>query len=438
MPSNEVVIMCDTFIALGNATASKSAILGKNSDREPNEAQEILHVPAVSHETSLVQCTYIQIPQVSHTYEVILSKPFQMWGAEMGCNEHGVAIGNEAIFTNVKKAKSNSGLTGMDVLRLSLERSKDAEEALKVCTSLIEKYGQDACGGYQDQSFYYDNSFIIADGVTAWKLETAGRSWAAKRIVGFDSISNGISITDDYDDIYVDGSSHSSPDKSTSFRRQYGEQLMDTMTRWKSRQACTIGPLKKHKGSIDLSLAIAILKTHEKSQDQFKPHSSTARSVCMHASGFLNPSQTTGSMVVEWNKNGSPTVWLTGTSMPCLSIYKPFFFQAPIKMITPSSSPDASLWWKAERLHRWIAADYQNRRLSYSSLCKELQQKMFNEIGASWEERNKRDFSQRCWEEHLALIKRYTAENNIKDLTPKSFFHPLYRYFWNKQNELFA
>lgn len=42
--------MCDTFVAVTEATADGSVILGKNSDREPNEAQPIVHLPAADHE----------------------------------------------------------------------------------------------------------------------------------------------------------------------------------------------------------------------------------------------------------------------------------------------------------------------------------------------------------------------------------------------------
>ena len=63
-------------------------------------------------------CTYIEIDQAPKTHAVILSKPAWMWGAEMGANEHGVCIGNEAVWT---KLNSDDDLTerllGMDMVR---------------------------------------------------------------------------------------------------------------------------------------------------------------------------------------------------------------------------------------------------------------------------------------------------------------------------------
>ena len=118
--------MCDTVVALGSVTADGLTLFGKNSDREPNEAHHLLRVPAANHPAgSTVKCTYVDIPQVNHTYEVLLAKPFWIWGAEMGANEHGVTIGNEAVFTKVPYDKQ-PGLIGMDFLRLALERAQTA------------------------------------------------------------------------------------------------------------------------------------------------------------------------------------------------------------------------------------------------------------------------------------------------------------------------
>jgi len=101
--------MCDTIVALGDATLDGTVILAKNSDRQPNEAQVLAHVPGARHEAgATVRCTYISVPQVPETYEVLLSRPFWIWGCEMGVNALGVAIGNEAVFTR-EHWKSSSG-----------------------------------------------------------------------------------------------------------------------------------------------------------------------------------------------------------------------------------------------------------------------------------------------------------------------------------------
>ena len=191
--------MCDTFIALPSITKNNTLIFGKNSDREPNEAHAIVRFPRMKHIESTLRCSFIDIPQVEDTFEIILSKPFWVWGAEMGVNEYGVTIGSSAVFTKVKFKKTNNGLSGMDFLRLALERSCTSQEALNCITSLLETYGQDACGGYQNKDFYYHNSFIIADSKEAWILETAGNEWVAKKVKQYGSISNGLTITDDYD-----------------------------------------------------------------------------------------------------------------------------------------------------------------------------------------------------------------------------------------------
>ena len=98
--------MCDTIVALGSATEEGFTFFGKNSNREPDEVQNILIVPRKKYDLNeTVQCTYLTIPQISETARVLLCQPFWMFGAEMGANEYGVVIGNEAILPEKSRIK---------------------------------------------------------------------------------------------------------------------------------------------------------------------------------------------------------------------------------------------------------------------------------------------------------------------------------------------
>ena len=64
------------------------------------------------------QCTYIEIDQAPKTEAVILSRPAWLWGAEMGSNEHGVCIGNEAVWDRLNGPDDlTERLLGMDLVR---------------------------------------------------------------------------------------------------------------------------------------------------------------------------------------------------------------------------------------------------------------------------------------------------------------------------------
>ena len=189
--------MCDTMVALGTATKDRNVIFAKNSDRQPNEPLLTIRIPRRRYpEGSKVKCTYITIDQAPETYEVLLMKPSWMWGAEMGCNEYGLNIGNEAVFTRVKQGPPS--LLGMDMVRLALERCRNSEEALHFIIELLEKYGQGGNCGYE-KKFVYRNSFLIAARNSAWVLETAGEFWAAEKVKDVRAISNRLSIGRDFD-----------------------------------------------------------------------------------------------------------------------------------------------------------------------------------------------------------------------------------------------
>lgn len=365
--------MCDTLVALGSVTADGVTLFAKNSDREPNEAHHILRIPRTKHAPGArVKCTYSEIPQVAETHAVLLAKPFWIWGAEIGANEFGVAIGNEAVFTKIPYNKG-PGLIGMDLLRLALERAQTARAALDVITNLLAQYGQGGNCGFMHAT-YYHNSFLIADPREAWVLETAGPHWAAECVRDIRSISNGITIGSEWD--------LASPDlvnyavqrgwckgrADFHFARCYADPLYTRFSRCNERQRRTTDVLSAQRGKITAETMMHALRDHGDADEWSPARGVTTFTVCAHAGyGPIRASQTTGSMVSQLAPKRQ-THFVTGTSAPCTSIFKPVWLDAEI----PDSGPAPNgthdhntLFWRHERLHRATLRDHATRHALY-------------------------------------------------------------------------
>ena len=370
--------MCDTLVAVGGATADGSVILAKNSDRQPNEGHVLAHI-ARAHNAAgeTVKCTYIEVPQVPETYEVLLSKPFWIWGGEMGANECGVSIGNEAVFTREPYDKE-PGLIGMDMLRLALERSDTAQKALDVIIDLLETYGQGGNCGFHHKE-YYHNAFIIADPTEAWVLETAGSFWVAERVRGARTISNGLTIGSEWDRASTGLVEHAMEKgwcKSRDdfhFARCYADRLYTNLDGCKARQRRSTELLEAESGRITVHTMMEALRDHgPKAGDDpaWNPGKGMFMdTLCVHASmGPLRPSQTTGAMVAHLLPD-LPTFWLTGTSATCTGIFKPVFLGGaglPPHGPEPTGLYDPkTLWWTHEGLHRAVIRDYAGRMPLY-------------------------------------------------------------------------
>ena len=202
---------CDTWVAMGDVTARGYTLLGKNSDRPTFGCQPlVMHRGRKWPAGAKIDLVRVKIDQAAETCTTLGSSPYWSWGYEEGINEHSVAIGNEAIWTKVlsddiashKAGKGpRPGPTGMDLVRLGLERGKTAREALDAIAALVEKYGQfGSASPTRGLGGAYHNSFIIADPSEAWILETTGGHWVAKRIAsGSTSISNAPSLGANFD-----------------------------------------------------------------------------------------------------------------------------------------------------------------------------------------------------------------------------------------------
>lgn len=436
--------MCDTLIATKLATSNGIAVFGKNSDRPPNEGQSMVYFPAATHKAgSSLKCTYIEIPQVEKTYAVLLSKPFWMWGAEMGVNEHGLVIGNEAIFSKIP-ANKKPALLGMDMLRAALERAKEPKEALHVIIDLLETHGQGGNCTFGEE-LYYHNSFLIANADDAWVLETVDKQWAARQVKDVYSISNCLTIGNQYDlssSDLVDLSLKKGITKNKSqfnFAKDYSDLLFTTFGKGRARRETTITTLDAQKGKVNIESMMATLRHHN--DENFDPqHSITDVDVCMHAGfGPIRVSQSTASMVVLLDKN-HPLIFATGTSAPCTSIFKPFWMDAAADLNlgpAPSGQADSSHYWLHEKLHRATLVNYQERIKTYAADRDALEKKFIE--GAlklhNAPAKERADFTNQCLAESLAAEAEWLQR---VETTPakKAFLHSVAWGGFNKKAEL--
>lgn len=378
--------MCDTFVTF----TDDGPMFAKNSDRDVNEAQFLDWIPAGTHAAgSTLRCTWIDVSQVATTRAVLLSRPWWIWGAEMGANDAGVVAGNEAVFTSASVRRGRGGepaLLGMDLLRLGLERGATAHEAVSVIVDMLERHGQGGSHSHDHPNFTYDNSFIVADASAAIVLETAGREWVAEDVSpgSTRSISNILTIE--------------------PFARRHADRLRTRVGNGRVRCATTSGIAR---GAIGLGEMASALRAHDgASRLNYSPISGAMTSPCMHIGGLVTSSQTVSSWMSDLR--GRPQHWATGTAAPCLSVFKPIDVDEPVDL---GPRPDRSfdpdtLWWNHEVLHRLAA-----RNVLASS---ELLSGQRNDLESRWFD--DRPSSQQAFSEANALEAQWLRSLRDADL----------------------
>jgi hypothetical protein len=307
--------MCDTLWS--GQTPEGSSYFAKNSDRHPEEPQTLRLVavrPAAK--TLSIDGALLEVPDSGHAF--LFSKPSWMEGGEMGLNDRGVSIGNEAVFSRFKARKD--GLLGMAALRAALSSASTAAEARDLLCRLVETREQGGNGAYKGNLVYH-NSYLIADGGEAFVLETAARRWAWRRADGPATISNAYSITADPDamDPLSAKELAALPEGRRSFRSLVEDRLYLAFTRGDRRRACTARSLA---GSPSLAGMMAALRDH----GDGRPGAAGMTAPCLHEAGFPVKSTSTASLVVHYLPKGraaSALAWFTGAPHPCLHPFIP-------------------------------------------------------------------------------------------------------------------
>lgn len=366
--------MCDILVANREITACGNTIFGKNSDRSCNEPQYFVFVPRASHEEAEVQCTYIPVKQVKHTKAMLLSKPSWIWGAEMGVNEDGVCIGNEAVYS--KETKKEPALLGMDLLRLGLERGATAREALSVIVDLLEIYGQGGNGSF-DGEFYYDNSFVIADSQETWYLETAGKYWGAKSIHGAFAASNHMMMGTPQL-MHQDAVRHG---KEKGYDTREPFDFAGCYMDW-DRPNNISGFIRSSVGqhmlnlpgdSFEVTDMLRGLRSHS-TEDPFRKGDT---SVCKHAVGPSSESSTTNSLIAVL-KPGDVSMWGTGMSTPCIAPFQPFWLDAYSGTLVYAYGE------QEKAMERWLKLEGLNRAMIGGRIDGKAYERELSSLQSAW------------------------------------------------------
>jgi secernin len=341
--------MCDIWIAMSHATEAQHIIVGKNSDRPIFDCQPLLlHPQQEWPQNSSIQLEYVELPQAQVTFATLGSSPYWCWGYEEGINEYSVVIGNEAIFTKTFRQATQAhrntadlGLLGMDLIRLALERSQNARQAVDLMGHLVEQYGQFGSGVPMKEHAVggYDNSFIVADPNEAWIVEAVGRRWAAKRIThAFDSISNQPSIRTEWDrgssdlEAYAIRNGWWSDSKPSSFdfaRAYIDDRVPRQVSHIRSMRSKQL--LKEQNGRITPQSMMRIARDHYEDTFLHGPYFDAADpdflSLCMHASpADFTWGNTASSCIAVLPKSPDalPVFWWSA-GPPCNGCFVPFF-----------------------------------------------------------------------------------------------------------------
>jgi hypothetical protein len=351
--------MCDTLCAPGPA----GMVFAKNSDRPPGEVQVTWPFGRRGSAGCTLRTQYLTIGDTG-AHATLLSCPTWLWGAEHGVNEHGVAIGNERVATTHDAAAAKPALIGMDLVRLGLERARNAAEAVDVMTGLLVACGQ---GGIADAAHQeaYDSSFLVADPTDAYVLETAGADYAVAPFPGGTAISNRLTLGTEWTRAShgltpgEDFGRYRDVRQNTGYadvRLAASRHFLASIPPGGLTPAATAGHLRDH-GSGPWGAPGSDGPVHPTPDGVGVDFAGC--SVCMHVGDL---SVTAASMIAELPlgvRDGVPLrVWLAAGS-PCASIYVPAFPRtaAGPPPFVPLELSGEELWHAVDALRRRVEAD---------------------------------------------------------------------------------
>jgi secernin len=281
--------VCDLLCALPAATDGVT-LFAKNSDRPPAEEQVIEWLPPRIDDVA-TRATHVELPaHPGTTLAIVGVRPTWGWGLEHGVNEAGLAAGNATIYTTLDPRPAPDALTGMDLVRLVLERATDADLAVSVLANLLATVGQGGSGHAGERRPYW-SSFLVADPHRAYVVETSGDLGAVEAVDDVRAISNRTTIP------------------AFTAEHAHPRQPVDTLVQPRLDSSCRVLG--------ERPITVAALEAHLRSHEG----GAGGWTVCMHVDGPDHQEATTSSLIAELPVGSPPVVHLLLGS-PCEHAYR--------------------------------------------------------------------------------------------------------------------
>ena len=160
----------------------------------------------------------------------------------------------------------------------------------------------------------------------------------------------------------------------------------------------------------------------------------------MHG-GFIFGDHTTCSYVASLNNNKN-TYWVTGSSTPCIAVFKPLWLvdEEPITFSESDQAGAVDYWQMRERLHRMFLENTVIDPAAFLIARDKLETELYQKVA-------KLDLINVCREDLLEIMKyALEAEERLikKTIADSTGKRPVitgniyYKYYWHRQNKRLA
>ena len=362
---------CTTVIVGKNATADGSVLLGHNEDWG-EYLMPLRWNPGERHEPgeTLKLRDGQVIPQVAETFAFI-------WPAAEcnGINELQVAIADDTGSCRKELFQNERGIDLEEFVRLALQRSRTAKEAVLTMGGLIERYG------YRSHNGLDGDIVCIADPGEGWWMEvTIGGLWVAQRVPddAFVVLANRFRIGEvDLKDSslflacpnLIDYAKHKGwydpAQGSFNFQRAYGtaedgRAAYNTRREWRGNWLLSGSKFREEENPLTVVPGkkltprdiMALLRDHYEGTEydltngyeKGSPHHTTERTICRMATDATSVAHLRGWLPPEIGG----VLWLS-VGTPCSSVYIPYYlgvlgFPKPFTVLSDAYNRDNAFW----------------------------------------------------------------------------------------------